>query len=174
MSRPSLWAARRSCELSVSPVSGAVAPLTAQRSVIYYHVSMTFMSLGTSETVNLVPSPVLHSKTTMNPTAVFYGRYYSTAAGCGSRSCSSCWCGSGGGALHAATAACCFLGREKISPRTCTLVCVGSLDLSLPCLVPSFRKELCCGGRPTVTLTAEAEARERPRVTNLTVLILST
>ena len=67
-------------------------------------------------------------------------------------------------------ALCSGLGaREKISPRTCTLLCVGSLDLSLPCLVPLFRKELCCGGRPTVTLTADAEARERPRVINLTV-----
>ena len=61
--------------------------------------------------------------------------------------------------------------REKRSPRTCTLLCVGSLDLSLPCLVPLFRKELCCGGRPTVTLTADAEARERPRVINLTVFL---
>ena len=69
-------------------------------------------------------------------------------------------------------ALCSGLGaREKISPRTCTLLCVGSLDLSLPCLVPLFRKELCCGGRPTVTLTADAEARERPRVINLTVFL---
>ena len=41
------------------------------------------------------------------------------------------------------------------------LFCVASLDLSLPCLVPLFRKELHCGGRPAVTLTADAEARER-------------
>ena len=77
-----------------------------------------------------------------------------------------------GAVTHKERALCSGLGaREKISPRTCTLLCVGSLALSLPCLVPLFRKELCCGGRPTVTLTAEAEARERPRVINLTVFL---